>query len=102
MKTTHSVEATIGNLNVRLTCTLSQLGKVRQLTGKNLLVGESILAGIHDANLAEVIEAFSDPKVLAKDVRDNITDVADMAAAITAISDVLNAPSPTKNPSQAE
>lgn len=99
MKTTHSVEAKIGNLTLTLTCNITQLGRIRQLTGKNMLVGESPLTGIVDSNLAQVVSAMTSPAVSAEEIAANLLDTADMMAALEAIAKTLNPPSVTENPS---
>lgn len=104
MKTTHSVDVSFGNLTLKLTCTLKQLTRVRQLTDKNLLIGENPLAGISDSNIAQILEALSAPSVPASVIADNMLDMDDILTGVEAISRVLAGTREAKaeNPSRPE
>jgi hypothetical protein len=60
---------------------------VRRITGRNLLIGENVMAAITDENLCQILEALTGkPEAL---IREHMVSVEIMQKAILAIASVL-------------
>ncbi len=80
----------INGQQVELFCGINEHQTLWKITGKNLLVGESVVSGVNPGNIMQVVSVMSRGKVSPEQVAEKLTSTRKLFEAFKAVVDTVN------------